>query len=179
MARLLDRYRSEVRPKLRERFGYGNDHQIPVLQKITVNMGVGKAVENKARLEHAVQDLAQITGQKAIVTSARKSISQFRLRQGFPVGAKVTLRRTRMYEFLDRLTTVVIPRLRDFRGFSAKLDGRGNYSLGLSEQMVFPEINLDKVQFVQGMNISISTSAKTDDEGWFLLSELGFPFKRG
>lgn len=168
-----------MRPKLRERFGYGNDHQIPVLQKITVNMGVGKAVENKARLEHAVQDLAQITGQKAIVTSARKSISQFRLRQGFPVGAKVTLRRTRMYEFLDRLTTVVIPRLRDFRGFSAKLDGRGNYSLGLSEQMVFPEINLDKVQFVQGMNISISTSAKTDDEGWFLLSELGFPFKRG
>lgn len=179
MARLLERYTSEVRPKLRERFGYDNDHQIPVLQKITVNMGVGKAVENKARLEHAVQDLAQITGQKPIITKARKSISQFRLRQGFPVGAKVTLRRARMYEFLDRLMTVVIPRLRDFRGFSAKLDGHGNYSLGLTEQMVFPEINLDKVQFVQGMNISISTSARTDDEGWFLLSELGFPFKKG
>lgn len=179
MSSLLQQYKTDTRKALKEQFGYTNDHQIPVIQKVTVNMGVGRAVENKARIESAVNDLTQITGQRPIITKARRSISQFRLRQGVAIGAKVTLRGKRMYEFLERLFVIVIPRLRDFRGLPRKLDGRGNYSLGLAEQSVFPEINLDKVQFVQGMNISISTSAKTDDEGWFLLSELGFPFKRG
>jgi len=178
MARLQERYQSEIRPKLTEQFGYKNMHQIPVLQSITVNMGVGKTVENKARLEHALADLGQVTGQKAVQTKARKSISQFRLRQGFPVGARVTLRGARMFEFLDRLITIVIPRLRDFRGLPTKFDGRGNYTFGLAEQMVFPEINLDKVQFVQGMNITFTTTAGTDEEGFALLSSFGFPFKK-
>ncbi|MEZ5990364.1 MAG: 50S ribosomal protein L5 [Planctomycetota bacterium] len=178
MARLIERYRNEIRPKLKERFGYDNTHQIPEIQKITVSMGVGKAIENKARMDAALADLGLITGQKPVVRRARTSISQFRLRQGYPVGAMVTLRGKRMYEFLDRIITVVIPRLRDFRGVPRKLDGRGNYSLGFSEQLVFPEINLDKVQFIQGMNISISTTAGTDAEGLALLQEFGMPFVR-
>ncbi len=178
MARLKDNYTKQIRPALQERFGYKNDHEIPGIQKITVNMGIGKAVESKARIEAAVADLATITGQKAVVTLARKSISQFHLRQGYPIGAMVTLRGNRMYEFLDRLITVVVPRLRDFRGLPKKLDGRGNYSMGLTEQLVFPEINLDKVQFVQGMNISISTTARSDEEGFALLEQFGIPFQK-
>jgi large subunit ribosomal protein L5 len=176
MARLRDTYRNEVKSKLKERFGYRNVHQIPEVQKITINMGVGKAVENKARLEAASADLGLIAGQKPVVTKAKQSISQFRLRQGYPIGTMVTLRGTRMWEFLDRIISIVVPRLRDFRGLPRKLDGRGNYSMGLSEQLVFPEINLDKVQFVQGMNITITTTAETDEEGQALLQELGMPF---
>lgn len=178
MTVLSDKYTHEIRPTLKEQFGYRNDLQIPVLQKVTVNMGVGRAVENKARIEAALNDLTSITGQKPIITKARRSISQFRLRQGMPIGAKVTLRGRRMYEFLERLLIVVIPRLRDFRGLPRKLDGRGNYSIGLAEQVVFPEINLDKVQFVQGMNITITTTARTDAEGVALLENLGVPFAR-
>ncbi len=176
--RLAERFASEIAPALKERFGYKNVHQIPRLQKITINMGVGKAVENKARIEHAVRDLSRISGQKPVVVKAKRSISQFRLRQGMPIGVKVTLRRARMYEFMDRLVSVVIPRLRDFRGLSPKMDGRGNYTMGLSEHMVFPEINLDDVQFVQGMDITFSTTAKTDEEGHALLQSLGMPFKK-
>ncbi len=176
--RLFERYKNEVVPALKDRFGYKNVHQIPKLQKITINMGVGKAVENKARIEHAVRDLSRIAGQKPVVVKAKRSISQFRLRKGMPIGVKVTLRRARMYEFLDRLITVVIPRLRDFRGLSTKFDGRGNYSMGLTEHMVFPEINLDDVQFVQGMDITFTTTARSDEEGHALLSALGMPFKK-
>ncbi len=175
---LQDTYKGEIRSALQEQFGYKNPLEIPSVQKITLNMGVGKAVETKQRIEAAVNDLAAITGQKPVVTKARKSISQFRLRQGVPIGAKVTLRGKMMYEFLERLIVVVIPRLRDFRGLPAKLDGRGNYSMGFAEQTVFPEINLDKVQYVQGMNITISTTAKTDEEGRELLKKLGVPFQR-
>ncbi|MCB9892456.1 MAG: 50S ribosomal protein L5 [Planctomycetes bacterium] len=175
---LQEKYKTEVRPKLKSQFGYKNDMQIPTLQKVTINMGVGKAVENKARVESAVADLAAIAGQKPLICKARRSISQFRLREGMPIGAKVTLRGQMMYEFLERLFVVVIPRLRDFRGLPKKFDGRGNYSVGFAEQVVFPEINLDKVQFVQGMDVTISTTAKTDEEGFALLTELGLPFKR-
>ncbi len=177
MPRAQKKYVEVVKPKLKEQFQYKNDHQIPRLTKITINMGVGKAVENKARIEHAVRDLTLIAGQKAAITKARKSISQFKLRKDVPIGAMVTLRKARMYEFFDRLVSVVIPRLRDFRGMKRKLDGQGNYSLGLSEQMVFPEINLDNVQFVQGMDITLTTTAKTDEEGLALLAGLGMPFK--
>lgn len=177
-ARLRQKYQSEVRTALKEKFGYKNELQVPALQKISINMGVGKAVEAKARVEAAVKDLTTIAGQKAVITQARKSISQFRLRQGMPIGARVTLRGERMFEFLDRLVSVVVPRLRDFRGLPNKLDGRGNYSMGLAEQVVFPEINLDKVQFVQGMDITISTTAKTDEEGLELLRLLGVPFRK-
>ena len=142
-------------------------------------MGVGRAVENKARIEAAVADLGAITGQKPVITKARRSISQFRLRAGMPIGAKVTLRGRHMFEFLERLIVIVLPRLRDFRGVPRKMDGRGNFSLGLAEQVVFPEINLDKVQFVQGMNITITTTAKSDEEGVALLEKLGMPFERG
>jgi large subunit ribosomal protein L5 len=178
MTRLLDKYRQEVRQAMKQQFGYRNDMQIPVIQKVTVSMGIGKAVENKARVEAAVADLTAITGQKPVITRAKKSISQFRLRQNMPIGCKVTLRGQRMFEFLDRFITVVVPRFRDFRGLPAKMDGRGSYSVGLSEQVVFPEINLDKVQFVQGMNITITTTAKTDAEGFALLTQIGMPFRR-
>ncbi len=176
VARLRTKYQEEVRSQLKERFGYKNDMQIPILQKISVNMGMGKAVDTKGRIEAGIKDLSTITGQKAIVTIARKSISQFRLRQGVPIGARVTLRGERMYEFMDRLVNVVVPRFRDFRGLPNKLDGRGNYSFGLAEQVVFPEINLDKVQFVQGMSITFSTTARTDEEGAALLTLMGMPF---
>ncbi|MCA8972682.1 MAG: 50S ribosomal protein L5 [Planctomycetes bacterium] len=175
---LQEKYKTEVRPKLKSQFGYKNDMQIPTLQKVTINMGVGKAVESKQRIESAVADLAAIAGQKPLICKARRSISQFRLREGMPIGAKVTLRGNMMYEVLERLFVVVIPRLRDFRGLPKKFDGRGNYSVGFAEQVVFPEINLDKVQFVQGMDVTISTTAKTDEEGFALLTELGLPFKR-
>jgi len=174
--RLLTKFREEVAGALREQFGYTNPMMVPTLQKIVINMGIGKATENKARLEHAQRELGVITGQKPLVTKARKSVAGFKIREGYPIGCAVTLRGARMWEFLDRLTTIAIPRIRDFRGLPNKLDGRGNYTMGLSEQSVFPEVNLDKVEFVQGMHITFVTSARTDEEGLALLTKLGMPF---
>jgi large subunit ribosomal protein L5 len=165
-----------VKAKLRERFGIKNDLAVPRLLKITVNMGVGSAVENKSRVETAAKDLAMITGQHPTVRKSREAISAFKLREGMPIGCAVTLRGARMWEFLDRLVSVVLPRIRDFRGVKDRLDGRGNYTLGLAEQTVFPEIELDKIDFVQGMDITFVTSATTDEQGYFLLKELGMPF---
>ncbi len=177
--RLLEKYRAEVIPKLKEKFGIENLLALPRLEKIVVNMGVGKALENKNRIDHAVRDLATITGKKPVVAKARRSVSGFRLRQGNPIGVFVTLRKDRMYEFLDRLISIAIPRIRDFRGLDPKgFDGHGNYNMGLSEQIVFPEINLDKLEFVQGMNVTIVTTAKNDEQGYELLLGLGMPFKR-
>jgi large subunit ribosomal protein L5 len=177
-SRLSERYRTEIVPLLRSQFGYRNPLQIPRVTKVVVSMGIGKAIENKNRIEHAVRDLATISGQKPVVTKSRQAISSFRLRQAIPIGAMVTLRRQKMYEFLDRLISVVIPRIKDFRGLNRKMDGRGNYSMGLSEQVVFPEINLDKIEFVQGMNITMVTTASTDEEGLALLEKMGLPFKK-
>jgi large subunit ribosomal protein L5 len=176
--RMLAKYREKVVPALRQEFGYQNPMMVPRLQKIVVNMGVGLTVQNKNRIDAAQKDLASITGQRPTVRNARKSIAAFKLRQGYPVGCAVTLRGARMWEFLDRLVSVAIPRIRDFRGLPAKLDGRGNYTMGLSEQSVFPEINLDKVEFVQGMDITFVTTAATDREGQALLGQLGLPFKK-
>ncbi len=175
--RLISKYRDEVVPALREQFGYQNPMQVPRLRKIVVNMGIGRAVENKARIEHATRDLATITGQKPMTRVARKSVAGFKIREGYPIGAAVTLRGARMWEFFDRLVTIAIPRIRDFRGMPSKLDGSGNYSLGLAEQSIFPEITLDKIEYVQGMNVTFVTSAPTDEEGLALLKQLGFPFK--
>lgn len=174
--RLKERYQREVKAKLRERFGIENDLATPRLLKITVNMGVGTAVENKSRVETAAKDLAAITGQQPTIRKAREAISAFKLREGMPIGCAVTMRGARMWEFLDRLISVVLPRIRDFRGVKDRLDGRGNYTLGLSEQTVFPEIELDKIDFVQGMDITFVTTATTDEQGYFLLKELGMPF---
>jgi large subunit ribosomal protein L5 len=176
MARLKDRYRSEVKPRLKERFKIENDMAVPRLQKIVVNMGVGSAVENKGRVESAAKDLAQITGQRPVVRKAKKAISSFKLREGMPIGCSVTLRGDRMWEFADRLISIVLPRIRDFRGVRDKLDGRGNYSLGLSEQSVFPEIDFDKLEASQGMDITFVTTAQSDEHGYWLLKELGMPF---
>jgi large subunit ribosomal protein L5 len=178
MARLQEKYRNEIRPKLQESFGYTNVHAVPRLQKITVNMGIGKARENAKHLEDAMRDLGRITGQKPVVTRARKSIAQFHIRDGYPVGCCVTLRGKRMYEFLDRLIAVTIPRIRDFRGVKEKLDGRGNYSMGLNDQLVFPEIDPDKVEFQQGMNITMRITGGRDDVSKELLKGLGLPFRR-
>jgi large subunit ribosomal protein L5 len=178
MARLKERYEAEIRPTLVKEFGYGNTLEVPRLRKISVNMGIGKARENPKHLEDAMRDLSTITGQKAVVTKARKSIAQFHLREGYPVGCRVTLRGHRMYEFLDRLIAVAIPRIRDFRGLPDKFDGRGNYSMGLSDQVVFPEVNPDKVEFSQGMNITITISGRRDDVSRRLLEALGLPFRR-
>ncbi|MBI4602318.1 MAG: 50S ribosomal protein L5 [Planctomycetes bacterium] len=179
MARLRDKYAQEIVPRMMERFTYKNLHAVPRLGKITVSMGVGKAVENSKRIDAAVKDLSQITGQKPVVTKARKSIAGFKLRQGMSVGAKVTLRGSRMYEFFDRLISVVIPRIRDFRGFSPRaFDGQGNYSLGLTEQLVFPEVNVDDVEFVQGLNVSLTIDRSSDEESLALLEMFGFPFRR-
>ena len=174
--RLKERYHSEVKAKLRDRFGITNDLALPRLMKITINMGVGTAVENKSRVETAAKDLAMISGQRPTVRKAREAISAFKLREGMPIGCAVTLRGGRMWEFLDRLISVVLPRIRDFRGVKDRLDGRGNYTLGLAEQTVFPEIELDKIDFVQGMDITFVTTATTDEQGYFLLKELGMPF---
>jgi large subunit ribosomal protein L5 len=174
--RLKERYHSEVKAKLRERFGIQNDMATPRLVKITVNMGVGSAVENKSRVETAAKDLAMITGQQPTIRRAKEAISAFKLREGMPIGCAVTLRGARMWEFMDRLVSVVLPRIRDFRGVKDRLDGRGNFTLGLSEQTVFPEIELDKIDFVQGMDITFVTTAKADEQGYFLLKELGMPF---
>jgi len=176
--RLKQRYREEISPALREQFSYGNVMQVPTLTKIVVNMGVGDAARDSKLIDGAVRDLGTITGQKPSVTKARKSIAQFKLREGMPIGAHVTLRGDRMWEFLDRLLTVALPRIRDFRGLSPKqFDGRGNYTFGLSEQSMFHEIDQDKIDRVRGMDITVVTSAKSDDEGRALLRSLGFPFK--
>jgi len=176
--RLLEVYRNTVVSRLKEQFQYKNPLEIPTLRKIVVNMGVGKAIENKSRLEHAVRELGTITGQKPITNRARKSIATFKLREGYPIGCSVTLRGARMWEFLDRLVAIAVPRIRDFRGLRRKLDGRGNYTMGLSEQSVFPEVDLDRVEFVQGMDITFVTTAKTDEEGFALLQGLGMPFRK-
>jgi len=165
-------------PQLREQFGYRNIMEIPRLVKVTLNMGLGEAVGDKKVLEHAQNDMALIAGQKPIVTLARKSIAGFKIRQGWPIGCKVTLRRQRMYEFLDRLINVAIPRIRDFRGLSPRsFDGRGNYSLGVREQIIFPEIDYDRIDALRGMDITITTSAYTDEEGRALLAAFNFPFR--
>jgi large subunit ribosomal protein L5 len=176
--RLRERYQTEIAPALREEFGYGNVMQIPTLTKISVNMGVGEAARDAKLIEGAVRDLAIITGQKPAVARARKSIAQFKLREGMPIGAHVTLRGDRMWEFLDRLLTLALPRIRDFRGLSDRqFDGRGNYTFGLTEQLVFHEINPDQVDRPRGMDVTVVTTATTDDEGRSLLRRLGFPFK--
>jgi large subunit ribosomal protein L5 len=177
--RLQQKYETEVLPALRKELGRENRMALPRLEKIVVNMGVGSAISEKKHLEDAVEALRQITGQKPVITIARKAIAGFRLREGMPIGCKVTLRKQRMWEFLDRLISLAIPRVRDFRGLSPDaFDGQGNYSMGLVEQLVFPELNPDKFTRVQGMNISIVTSAPQDDEGRLLLRLLGMPFKR-
>ena len=175
--RLRERYRGEVRGALMKQFGIQNPMAVPGLKKIVINMGCKGAVETKARIDAAVRDLAVIAGQKPTVRKAKKSIASFKLREGMPIGVAVTLRGNRMWEFTDRLISVVLPRIRDFRGVKTKLDGRGNYTLGLSEQSVFPEVDFDKLEYVQGMDVTFVTSANTDEQGFFLLKELGIPFK--
>ncbi|HQN65945.1 MAG TPA: 50S ribosomal protein L5 [Methylophilus sp.] len=178
MARLKQVYKDTVVKKLTEQFGYTSVMQVPRIEKITLNMGVGEAVADKKVMENAVADMEKIAGQKAIVTKAKKSVAAFKIRDNYPVGCKVTLRRERMYEFLDRLITVAIPRIRDFRGISAKsFDGRGNYNMGVKEQIIFPEIEYDKIDALRGMNITITTTAKTDEEAKALLSAFNFPFR--
>ena len=176
--RLKVRYREEVLPRLRQELGYANAMEVPRLQKVVINMGVGDALKDARMLEAATQDLAVIAGQRPVVTKARKSIAGFKLREGMSIGAKVTLRGDRMWEFVDRLITVAIPRIRDFRGLSRRsFDGHGNYTLGLTEQLIFPEVDYDKVVKVRGMDITVATTARTDDEGRALLIALGFPFE--
>ncbi len=178
MARLHRYYQDEVAPKLREQLGYRNVMEVPRLVKITLNMGVGEAVGDKKILDNAQRDMALIAGQKPIVTHARKSIAGFKIRQGWPIGCKVTLRRARMYEFLDRLVNIAIPRIRDFRGLSPRaFDGRGNYSLGVREQIIFPEIDYDQIDTLRGLDITITTTARTDEEGRALLAAFNFPFR--
>lgn len=179
MARLRDKYRDEVAPELMKEFGYSNVMQVPQLKKIVVNVGLGEAVANAKALEAAVGDLTAITGQKPVVTRAKKSIAAFKLRAGMPIGAMVTLRGPRMYEFLDRLVSLTLPRIRDFRGISPNaFDGRGNYTLGLREQIAFPEIEYDKIDKTRGLELSLVTTAKNDEEGRRLLALLGVPFAR-
>src|SRR5262245_4886097 len=178
MARLFDRYQKEIVPALQKKLGRTNLHSLPRLQKIVVNMGVGKAIQDKNRIEKAAEELAQITGQKAQVTLAKVAVSGFRLREGNAIGCRVTLRGKRMYEFMDRLISIALPRIRDFRGVNPKsFDGNGNYSLGLTEQQVFPEIDPDKVTFVQGMDVTFVTSTRNDDEARELLRGFGMPFR--
>ena len=179
MARLQQYYRDTVVAELTETLGCKNVMEVPKITKITLNMGLGEAVGDKKVIEHAVGDMEKIAGQKVIVTMSRKSIAGFKIRDGWPIGCKVTLRRERMYEFLDRLVNVSIPRIRDFRGLNAKaFDGRGNYNMGVKEQIIFPEIDYDKIDALRGMNIKITTTAKTDEEGRALLAAFKFPFKQ-
>ncbi len=179
MATLKDRYVNEIRPKLMKENKYHSVMEVPMITKITVNCGVGEAIATPKSLEAAVNDLTIVTGQKPVVTRARKSISNFKLRQGQPIGCRVTLRREKMYEFLDRLINLAMPRIRDFRGIDPKgFDGHGNFNLGLKEQLVFPEIDYDKIDKVRGMNISITTTARTDEEARQLLTEMGMPFRK-
>src|SRR6056297_534380 len=177
MARLREDYQKTVAPALQEKFQYGNVMEVPRIEKVVVNMGVGKAIESASHMEAAVKDLTAITGQKPEVRRARKSISNFKLREGMPIGARVTLRGERMWEFLDRLINVALPRVRDFRGVPGKMSGRGDYNLGLKEQFIFPEIDFDKIDAVRGMNVTVVTSAKTDEEGRELLRLFGMPFR--
>ena len=179
MAKLHDYYRDQVVNELKNKFGYKSVMQVPRIEKITLNMGVGEALTDKKLLDNAVADLAAISGQKPLVTKARKSVAGFKIRQGYPIGCKVTLRGERMWEFFERLITIAVPRIRDFRGLSAKsFDGRGNYSMGVREQIIFPEIDYDKVDAVRGLDITITTTARTDDEGRALLAAFNFPFKK-
>jgi large subunit ribosomal protein L5 len=178
MPRLQDFYKSDVVPKLKDKFAYKNPMQVPKVEKVVVNMGLGEALENAKIIDSAAQEIGIITGQKPVVTKARKSISNFKLREGVPIGVKVTLRRDRMYHFLDKLMGIALPRVRDFKGVSPKgFDGRGNYTLGVKEQIIFPEINYDKIDKIKGMNITIVTTARTDEEGLELLRLLGMPFR--
>ena len=178
MARLYDFYKDKVAPELMKKFGYKSIMEVPRIEKITLNMGVGEAVADKKVMEHAVGDMLKIAGQKPVVTKSKKSIAGFKIRENYPVGCKVTLRKARMYEFLDRLVTVAIPRIRDFRGISGKaFDGRGNYNMGIKEQIIFPEIEYDKIDALRGMNITITTSAKNDEEARALLLAFKFPLK--
>ena len=178
MARLYEFYKDKVAKDLMKQFGYKSVMEVPRIEKITLNMGVGEAVADKKIMEHAVDDMQKIAGQKPVVTLSRKSIAGFKIRDNYPVGCKVTLRQDRMYEFLDRLVNVAIPRIRDFRGISGKsFDGRGNYNMGIKEQIIFPEIDYDKVDALRGMNITITTTAKTDDEARALLAAFSFPFR--
>ena len=179
MTTLKDKYDKDIVPKLMKQFGYKSFMEVPRITQVTINIGVGEATQNSKALDAAVEDLSKITGRKPVVTRARKSISNFKLREGMPIGCAVTLRREVMYEFLDRLVNIAMPRIRDFRGISPKsFDGRGNYNLGLKEQLIFPEIDLDKVDKVRGMNIAITTTAQTDDEARTLLAEMGMPFRK-
>lgn len=178
MARLKEKYNQEIKNNLQKKLGLSNVMEVPEIKKITVNMGVGEAVQDKKTIEKAVADLEKISGQKVLVTRARKSVASFKIREGMPIGVKVTLRRERMYEFLDRLINIALPRVRDFRGLNRKsFDGNGNYSLGVKEQIIFPEIDYDKIDKIRGLDISITTSAKNDEEGLALLKEFNFPIK--
>jgi len=175
--RLKQRYHDEIRTQLKEQLGLGNIMEVPRLEKIVLNMGVGEATQDKKKVEQAASEMELIAGQKPVITKAKKSIAQFKLREGMPIGVKVTLRRERMYEFLDRFITIALPRVRDFRGLNPKsFDGRGNYAMGLKEQLVFPEINYDRIDKVRGMDVIVTTTAKSDDEARELLRLFGFPF---
>lgn len=177
--RLKNQYKTEIAPKLMEMFKYSSVMCIPKIEKITLNMGVGEAITDKKVIQNAVDDMQKISGQKPVVTTARKSIAGFKIRDNYPIGCKVTLRKNNMYEFLDRLITIAIPRIRDFRGLNPKsFDGRGNYSIGIQEQIVFPEIDYDKIDMIRGMDITITTSSKTDSEAKMLLELFSFPFKK-
>jgi len=179
MARLQEHYRKTVVPALTERFGYHNPMQVPRLVKVTLNMGVGEAVADRKIIDNAVSDLAKISGQKPLITYAKNSVAGFKIREGWPIGCKVTLRGSRMYEFVDRLVTIALPRVRDFRGIPSKsFDGRGNYSLGVTEQIIFPEVDYDKIDALRGMDIAITTTARTDAEGKALLESFKFPFRK-
>ena len=179
MAKLHDLYKDTVVAELQKQFGYKSVMQVPRIEKITLNMGVGEAISDKKVLEHATNDLTAISGQKPVTTVARKSVAGFKIREGYPIGAKVTLRGERMWEFLERLISISIPRIRDFRGLNPKsFDGRGNYSMGVREQIIFPEIDYDKIDKIRGMDITITTSAKNNDEGHALLAAFNFPFKK-
>lgn len=178
MARLKEEYKKEIIPKLMKDFGYKSVMQVPKIEKIVVNMGLGEALQNIKILDNASKEIATITGQKPVITRARKSIASFKLREGNPIGCMVTLRREKMYEFLDRLVNATLPRVRDFRGVSPNaFDGRGNYSIGIKEEIIFPEINYDKIDKIKGLNVTIVTSAETDEEGKALLTYLGMPFR--
>ena len=178
-ANLKKEYLERIVPALQKEFNYSTVMQVPVLKKIVINQGLGEATADKKIIETAINELTAITGQKAVATLSRKDISNFKLRKKMPIGVMVTLRRERMYEFLERLVRVSLPRIRDFKGIESKLDGRGNYTLGIQEQIIFPEINIDSITKIMGMNITFVTSAKTDEEGYALLREFGLPFKNG
>ena len=179
MVLLEEKYKKECVPELMEHFGYKNPHQVPKIEKVILNMGLGEAIENPKILDSAVEELTLISGQKPVVTRARKSIAAFKLREGMPIGCCVTLRRRRMYDFLTKLINIAIPRIRDFRGVSPKaFDGKGNYTLGVKEQIIFPEIDYDKIDKIKGMNVTIVTNAKTDDESRYMLDVLGMPFRK-